>query len=493
MASENLKGMLASVRNVFACDKPSNLVLLTAGYALLTGWFTHLYGGIGPSPDMDCTAGYLVFYGTMYALIGVLSSAVMFACAAGHRMIDTLLDMRATRFVAPLLMATATVVLMIVPETGGWRFWGYLGLCAVGSAGWTILMLDFNRQLSHYPLQSIGAMAGIALLANLFASLVIVPTSPTANIVVTALCPIVAAAAIAAVKPDEAKLPARPADNPEHQKKARKSLYTMALCVMIWQMANKLVQTISAYPNSELVPRGLLSSLQPWTVAFILCFMVPVALYYLVRPKHFKFSHAYRVFFLLALVGVMGLELTTYPEAAPLLYSLNGAAFQSVNLVFWPIALYASHRFGQPLRILAISNGLWTLGPALGIGIGTVLGAAGWATSQSTVLLTIVSVMVVVISYLYLFSESDADFLADSLPPRRRMFRERCMNVADRFDLTPREREVMQLIATGKDMPAMQEILVLSKSTVSTHREHLYQKMDIHSKQELIALIDAEP
>lgn len=479
---------------VFSCDKPFNIVLVTLGYTCLTGWFSHLYGGIGPAPLLDTTTDCLVYYGSMYALVGVFASLIMFACAALHLPVGRLLDVKPVRLGAPLIMVVATVGLALVPARESWSSLSYLILCTVGSAGWTILLLDYNRLLSHYPLQSIGAMTGIALLLNLFISLVFTPTSFLANVLLTAAFPLVAAAAIFSLRPAGEKRPVRSSDNtPDQQKKLRRKLYLLTLCVMAWQTGNKLVQTASAYPNIENMPIALLSSLQPWTVVFILVFMVPVAVFYLFNPKRFKFSHVYRVFFLLALVGVLGIQLTLYPAAAPLFYSLNGAAFQTVNLVFWPIALYASHRLGEPLRILAVVSGLWTLGPALGIGAGTVLGAVGIAGPQTVTLLVIASVMVIVISYTYVFSETDADFLADSLPPRRRVFRERCEQVADRFSLSPREREVMMLIATGKDMPAMQEILVLSKSTISTHREHLYQKMEIHSKQELIALIDAEP
>ena len=40
-----------------------------------------------------------------------------------------------------------------------------------------------------------------------------------------------------------------------------------------------------------------------------------------------------------------------------------------------------------------------------------------------------------------------------------------------------------------EDAAYIQETLVLSKSTVSTHRQHIYQKLGIHSQQELIDLI----
>jgi DNA-binding CsgD family transcriptional regulator len=47
----------------------------------------------------------------------------------------------------------------------------------------------------------------------------------------------------------------------------------------------------------------------------------------------------------------------------------------------------------------------------------------------------------------------------------------------------------MMLLAKGRNLPYVQEQLLLSKGTASTHRQHIYQKLDIHSQQELIELV----
>ncbi len=47
--------------------------------------------------------------------------------------------------------------------------------------------------------------------------------------------------------------------------------------------------------------------------------------------------------------------------------------------------------------------------------------------------------------------------------------------------LTSREREVLQLIAEGHDTGHIASRLTISPKTVATHREHLMQKLDLHS------------
>lgn len=52
--------------------------------------------------------------------------------------------------------------------------------------------------------------------------------------------------------------------------------------------------------------------------------------------------------------------------------------------------------------------------------------------------------------------------------------------------LTPREREVLQLIAEGYQNKEISEILQISIKTVRAHRNNLMQKLDLHSQGELI-------
>lgn len=51
--------------------------------------------------------------------------------------------------------------------------------------------------------------------------------------------------------------------------------------------------------------------------------------------------------------------------------------------------------------------------------------------------------------------------------------------------LTPREREVLQLVAEGKTTRQIAELLCVSLKTIETHRYQIMQKLDLHSVAEL--------
>lgn len=60
----------------------------------------------------------------------------------------------------------------------------------------------------------------------------------------------------------------------------------------------------------------------------------------------------------------------------------------------------------------------------------------------------------------------------------------------EEYGLTARETDVLRLLARGMTRPAICEELCISDGTVRTHMWHIYQKMDIHSRDELTAIVD---
>lgn len=58
-----------------------------------------------------------------------------------------------------------------------------------------------------------------------------------------------------------------------------------------------------------------------------------------------------------------------------------------------------------------------------------------------------------------------------------------------RFDLTPREAQVLGLLAQGRNLPVIMDRLDISKGTAHAHKMHVYQKLGVHGQQELIDLL----
>lgn len=80
----------------------------------------------------------------------------------------------------------------------------------------------------------------------------------------------------------------------------------------------------------------------------------------------------------------------------------------------------------------------------------------------------------------------------DEASHRPGRYRARCLAVAERCGLSPREKDVFDLLVRGRSIDYIAQNLTISFNTAKSHIRHIYVKTDVHSRQELIDLIDRE-
>lgn len=89
----------------------------------------------------------------------------------------------------------------------------------------------------------------------------------------------------------------------------------------------------------------------------------------------------------------------------------------------------------------------------------------------------------------WIFAELSGERM--SAPNDHRSIDERCDAIGKEHGLTPRELEVMKMLCKGRTKSYIAETLYLTENTVRSHSKHLYTKLDVHSKQELMDLVEA--
>jgi DNA-binding CsgD family transcriptional regulator/MFS family permease len=77
-----------------------------------------------------------------------------------------------------------------------------------------------------------------------------------------------------------------------------------------------------------------------------------------------------------------------------------------------------------------------------------------------------------------------------SIATRRGRFVERCELIANTYLLSNRETDVFYLLAKGRNAAYIATNLYISEGTVHTHTWRIYKKLNIHTQQELINLVD---
>ena len=190
-----------------------------------------------------------------------------------------------------------------------------------------------------------------------------------------------------------------------------------------------------------------------------------------------------------ALFGASGVPLYLTPLAV---------AYSILLLFVWTVPRNY-RKVGAPFIFTCIAYFSYRVGWALGVyGIMILPQHYGNLFETSVVLIAFVVLFVLSAVRLLKFRRNDIKRLnrgGDVIELRASTdiaFSEACSQVSRNFQLTPREAEVLVLLARGRNARHIAESLVISDGTARTHIMHIYQKMRVNSQQVLMDIVDDE-
>lgn len=131
---------------------------------------------------------------------------------------------------------------------------------------------------------------------------------------------------------------------------------------------------------------------------------------------------------------------------------------------------------------------------AIGVVIGWIVGSIVLLASDfgdavfTTACLSCVFLLVVILTFVR-WPDYTASRIEDD---RKNYWKQSILEIAEKADLSPRETEVLELLSRGRDTEYIHDVLFISSHTVKTHCYHLYKKLDVHSQQEIITLVEAK-
>lgn len=136
------------------------------------------------------------------------------------------------------------------------------------------------------------------------------------------------------------------------------------------------------------------------------------------------------------------------------------------------------------------------LGNAASSVVSHVVGATGLAGG---LILGAVACLGIGAAFVLLFSERELEarwgikVLSDaSLDEMARVsddLARRCEELVRTYGLTPREEEVLRELARRRDATAVARSLMIAPGTLKAHTRHIYEKMNIHTREELYTLL----
>lgn len=214
------------------------------------------------------------------------------------------------------------------------------------------------------------------------------------------------------------------------------------------------------------------------------------------RQARYRIELYYRVAFLVCLGGVGAMGVAAADLTQPELFASYTAVYVGYSLLgptMWMLALGYAFMQSAPIRQVV---GLVFGGQYLGLfaGFGTVQAFLATGATQSQTLgplVVLLGIAALGIAYTALFPERSLLALSPrlfGLSPAS--LEERCNQVASQHALTPRETEVFLLLARGRDVGFICDALGIARNTVNVHRKGIYAKLNIHSQQELLSVVE---
>ena len=190
--------------------------------------------------------------------------------------------------------------------------------------------------------------------------------------------------------------------------------------------------------------------------------------------------------------GVFGTAASSY--LISMSYSLVGII---VALLLYDI----SKRLGVTVVIFAAIKGAEQVFVIWGKGVAEAMAAAGMNAGAQDAVIAVAVVAMMLAATLILLSEKelasrwgvrilDAGGLVEKTPEELRRD-ERAAELAEHARLTPRETEILALVAQGKNGPAIMQELFIAEGTFKAHMSHIYEKCGVANRRELVALLGA--
>lgn len=278
-------------------------------------------------------------------------------------------------------------------------------------------------------------------------------------------------------------------------------LHTLFGCIVICQMAFGFALGSSGEQGS------------PTILALI--GLVPLAAgvrYALIKDASPAEDRFFRTFILVTVAGYLAAMVgatVSDQSFASTLFSLGSALF---NILLW----MSVTAIGQRNPLDSVWTFSWSMGAStLGMLAGRLLGDLSLAVAPHdlTMMLSILAVALFCFVAYCLTALKDFSIVqvihgvrplsaeqfegtsenAAAEPSIESLVESRCRKLAKEYSLTERESEVLELLASGANARYVQDKLVISYHTVRTHIKHIYTKLDVHNREELIAVLQGKP
>lgn len=307
-------------------------------------------------------------------------------------------------------------------------------------------------------------------------------------------------------------LPAAPAAALLYNPRTVLSLWRLTVGVAVYSLAVGIIQSVML----EQIPVGDATSV---LVHHGTEMLLGIGLFLWVAPmkRGLSFSGSWRLVVLLMTTALVFLPYIDESLLSYLLSLIRTAQTFLIVLLFLTLADIARHSTYHTATVFAAGWAAY----ALPFGIGTALGHFLQLAAAAETIIASAIVWAIVLAAIYLLDENavgrslvfpelnapddgdgDSDVARISAAQTQldigREQREaedvvtrRCQTLAQQAGLTGREEEILELLARGRSKAYIADAFIISENTVRTHVKHLYAKLEVHTRQELLDRVES--
>lgn len=288
----------------------------------------------------------------------------------------------------------------------------------------------------------------------------------------------------------------------EHDRAREKALGKLMFSIAVFSF---LARIFDAVPISENDPFSAVGGSAVFALVITgVAFLVLAAVF----KNSFDATAVYRISIPVMVAGLTALALL-FDQSPAVSVLLIGIGYEFFDILAWILfaRLSKEDRRG-PLYIYGIGVACMFLGMAAGILAGELIHVLVSNDFLQMSVVAMFCILSLVITGFMVLPESVVAKLATrsttedgqaqesgngesgkATPPPASL-EERCAAAAQRFGLTPRESEILVLLAKGRTIAIIARDLQIAKGTARTHTERIYRKLDVHKQQELIDLVE---
>lgn len=368
---------------------------------------------------------------------------------------------------APAGLYLVAIIIQSVSEATLWILWGERYAC-----------VKANFTINH-----IGTVFGITLFLCVFVASLLPPmiTAPAA-----ALLPLASGALLAFARKDEKRafpvLLPRSATSSGFKNMLGVGFVTLLACAACY--------FLSCIIPWEVLPTGEDS----FTFGILggALFILVIAGIYTLSRNRLNIFKIYPALLIAIMVGFSLFLSSTFAYFPAFIVGIGAQSLFEVLLIMY-FGILTTKGYATPALTFAMTGGFVRLGLAAGNSLALWYESMAVPVTQALTPPTCLAFMCLLAVVLVPLVRMEFSIVAlTAAPPTRNEVEEICAEAAAEFGLSAREAEILLLIARGHTTNSMAEKLVISPYTVNTHIRHIYDKMQIHKRSELLNYLNMQ-